>query len=78
LTLRRFAARYGDAAVESIGAEVFASPDIDMDLPISSLESRCESASARFGTAEEAQLEWLVLNVVDAQTVGASSITPNF
>jgi esterase/lipase superfamily enzyme len=37
-TLRQFTLRYGDAAAEKIGAEVFASPDIDMDLFTSSIE----------------------------------------
>jgi esterase/lipase superfamily enzyme len=37
-TLRQLNARYGDAAADKIGAVVFASPDIDIDLFSSSIE----------------------------------------
>jgi pimeloyl-ACP methyl ester carboxylesterase len=37
-TLRQIYARYGDAAAEKIGAVVFASPDIDIDVFTSSIE----------------------------------------
>ena len=36
--LRQLNARYGDAVADKIGAVVFASPDIDMDLFVSSIE----------------------------------------